>query len=104
MEGTELFAVKIMREKHVNTPEKVEKFMNEVRLLSRCSSPNVVQIQHVSIAGTLVKSCGSKRPAVYYVMRYAVYGEIFSMVQDRGRLTEQLARTFFVQIIKGNAR
>jgi len=102
MDSMEWYAVKIMKEQQVNTIEKLSYFMNEVRLLSECTHKNVVQIISTSISGTIVKPSGIKKSAVYYVMSYARYGEIFKLVRETGRFSEIQARTFFQQLIDGN--
>ena len=101
----EWYAIKIMKEDQVNSAEKLSYFMNEVRILSQCQSPgkNIVDIIAASISGMMVKSSGRKKAAVYYVMSYARHGEIYRLVRETGRFTEILARTFFIQIIRGKA-
>jgi len=101
LDNTEWFAVKIMREEHINTPEKIEKFMNEIRILSQCNNSHIIQILRVSLSGVLKKADGTKKLAVYYVMKYAFFGEIFSLVQEKGRLPENLVRTFILQLLDG---
>eukprot|EP01022_Parablepharisma_sp_SALTPOND_P001961 TRINITY_DN1080_c0_g1_i1.p2 TRINITY_DN1080_c0_g1~~TRINITY_DN1080_c0_g1_i1.p2 ORF type:complete len:352 (+),score=22.30 TRINITY_DN1080_c0_g1_i1:311-1366(+) len=97
----EWHAVKIMKEHQVNSAEKLAYFMNEVRLLSQCSHKHVVQIISASISGALVKPTGKKKPAVYYVMCHAKYGEIYRLVRETGRFTEVQARSFFRQLLGG---
>ena len=77
--------------------------MNEVRLLSQCSQKHVVQIISASITGTVTKSSGKKKGAVYYVMSYAKYGEIYRLIRETGRFAETQARSFFVQLLDGNS-
>eukprot|EP00830_Metopus_es_P009140 TRINITY_DN18848_c0_g1_i2.p1 TRINITY_DN18848_c0_g1~~TRINITY_DN18848_c0_g1_i2.p1 ORF type:complete len:421 (+),score=57.94 TRINITY_DN18848_c0_g1_i2:49-1311(+) len=100
-DSLEWYAIKMMKEHQVNSQEKLSYFMNEVRLLSQCCLPSIVEIISVSISGIYSKASGGKKPAVYYVMRYAKYGDIFRHVRETGRFPEVLARTFFVQLIQG---
>lgn len=103
MDSLEWYAIKMMKEHQVNSQEKLSYFMNEVRLLSQCCLPSIVEIISVSISGIYSKVSGGKKPAVYYVMRYAKYGDIFRHVRETGRFPEVLARTFFVQLIQGKS-
>ncbi len=95
-------AIKIMKD--MNSLDKLEKFMNEARLLSLCSEPSVVGMRAVSIAGTLVNQMGHKRNIVYHVTCYAKYGELYQIIKDTGSFSERLARTYFLQLIKGTKR
>ena len=99
METMEWCAIKIMKD--INSLEKLEKFMNEARLLSLCSEPNIVRMRAVSIAGTLVNQAGHKRNIVYHVTCYAMYGELYQLIKDTGCFSERLARTYFLQLLKG---
>ena len=96
------YAIKIMKEHQVNTPEKLLYFMNEVRILSQSSQKHVVEIISASVSGTLVKSRGVKKTAVYYAMCYAKYGELYRLIKETGRVTEMQARSIFSQLLDGN--
>jgi len=87
--------------KDVSSIEKLEKFMNEVRLLSSSSWQNIVELQAVSINGILTNSHGQKRNVVYHVTQFAKYGEIFQLIKETECFNEKLARTYFIQLLKG---
>ncbi len=87
--------------KDISSPEKLEKFMNEVRLLSSCTSAHIVEIQAVSINGTLITSQGQKKTVVYHVTQYAQHGELFRLIKETECFDEKLARSYFVQLLKG---
>lgn len=95
------YAIKIMKEHQVNTQEKMVYFMNEIRLLSQSYQKHIVEIIAASVSGTLIKARGEKRSAVYYVMSYARYGEIYRLIKETGRLTEIQARSLFTQLLHG---
>ena len=94
-----LCAVKLMKD--ITSIDKLEKFMNEVRLLASCSSSQVVEIQAVSINGTLINSHGQKRTVVYHVTQYAKHGELYRLIKETESFDEKLGRTYFVQLLKG---
>ena len=99
LDTQEWCAIKIMKD--MNSLDKLEKFLNEARLLSLCSESSIVGIKAVSISGTLI-SAGHKRPVVYHVTNYAKYGELYNLIKDTGSFSERLARTYFVQLLRGN--
>lgn len=101
IDDSQWYAIKIMKDDSINTHEKLEKLMNEVRLLSQCSHPNVVELLSISVTGTLVKASGYKKHVIYYVMPYMVFGELCKIMYETGRFQEVLARTFFTHVISG---
>lgn len=102
MDNGDWYAIKIMKEHQVNTLEKILYFMNEVRLLSQSFQKHIVEIIAASVSGTLVKARGEKKSAVYYVMCYARYGELYRLIKETGRLTEPQARSLFSQLLDGS--
>jgi serine/threonine protein kinase len=90
-----------MKDDCVNSAEKLEKFMNEVRLLSQCRHPHVVEISAVSLLGTLIKASGSKKDAIYYAMPFVKFGELYKVIRETGPFQEELARTLFLQALSG---
>ena len=101
IDGMEWYAIKIMKEHQINSAEKLTYFMNEVKLLSQCTGNHIVELISVSISGTITKSNGLKKAAVYCVMCYARHGEIYKLIRETGQFTEALARTIFIQLIEG---
>ncbi len=98
LDTQEWCAIKIMKD--VSSFEKLDKFLNEARLLSFCADSSIVGIKAVSISGTYC-TAGHKRPVVYHVTRFAKYGEIYNLIKDTGSFAEPLARTYFVQLLRG---
>lgn len=90
-----------MREDQVNTPSKLEAFFNEVRILSSISHKNLVQIVRVSIDGEYRKPNGTVYKVVYYIMKYAEFGELFEILQQFESFPEKIARHYFHQLIQG---
>jgi len=100
LEDRKKYAVKIMREDQVNTPSKLEAFFNEVRILSSISHKNLVQIVRVSIDGEYRKPNGTVYKVVYYIMKYAEFGELFEILQQFESFPEKIARHYFHQLIQ----
>ena len=99
LDTQEWCAIKIMKD--ASSLEKLDKFLNEARLLSFCSDASIVGIKAVSISGTYC-TVSHKRPVVYHVTHYAKYGELYNLIKDTGPFSERLARTYFVQLLKGS--
>ena len=100
---SQLYAIKIMKPQSVNSKDKLEGFMNEVRVLSKCNHQNVIGINRASVSGILEKSDFKIKKIAYYIMPYAVYGELFNVISLSGRFDEKLARTYFLQLHYGNS-
>jgi len=101
LEDRKKYAIKIMREDQVNTPSKLEAFINEVKILASLSHKHLVQIVYVNLEGEYRKPNGNVFKVVYYVMRYAEYGELFEILQQFESFPEKIARHFFHQLIHG---
>jgi len=101
MEDKKKYAVKIMRKDQVDTAAKLENFLNEVQLLSSVYHNHVVQIVHVSVMGKYQKPNGKIKNVIYYVMKYAEYGELFEILQKTTSFSERIARYYFRQLIEG---
>ena len=87
--------------KDITSIDKLDKFMNEVRLLSSSISTYIVEIQTVSVNGTFVSASGQKKAVVYHATQYAGFGELYKLVKETGCFDERLARTYFLQLMKG---
>mmetsp|Transcript_36242 Transcript_36242/g.41287 ORF Transcript_36242/g.41287 Transcript_36242/m.41287 type:complete len:444 (+) Transcript_36242:195-1526(+) len=101
LDDSKLFAIKMMRDKEVNTTKKLESIHREVEILSKLRHKNIIDIYEVSSTGRYMKRDGTTRNVIYYVMRYAECGELYKMIECCERITEKMARTFFHQIIDG---
>ena len=99
IETKALCAIKIMKD--VSSRDNLEKFMNEVRPLSVCESDHIVNLQAISINGVLVNSQGQKRTVIYHVTKYARNGEFYRFIRETECIDEKLARTYFIQLLKG---
>ena len=84
-----------------NSIDKIERFMNEVRLLSACLFAHVVGIHFAVINGIFQGPYGQKRTVVYHVTSYAKYGELYRIVRETEHFKEPLARTYILQLLKG---
>jgi serine/threonine protein kinase len=98
----EWVAIKIMKDQCVNSVEKIDKFMSEVRLLAQSVNTNIVEIISVSLSVIYVDSWGNKRSVAYYCMKCAKYGELYKLIRATGSFQEKIARSIFVQLISGN--
>jgi len=94
-----LYAVKIMKD--ISSHEQLEKFMNEVRLLASCEFERIIRLKAASINGVLVNMHGQKSIVVYHVTQYARHGEFYRLLKETQCFDEKLARTYFVQLLKG---
>jgi len=100
LEDREKYAIKIMREDQVNSISKLEGFLNEVKILSSVYHKHIVEMVYVNLRGEYKKPNGKIVKVVYYVMRFAEYGELFEILQKTTSFSERLARYYFKQLIE----
>ena len=101
IETDERVAIKILRERNNIDRIKLDKFLEEVRILTDVDHENVISIKYINMHGIYRKSTGQGFRVVYYVMELAEYGELFNLLQNC-RLSEKLARFYFLELISGS--
>mmetsp|Transcript_40911 Transcript_40911/g.47038 ORF Transcript_40911/g.47038 Transcript_40911/m.47038 type:complete len:488 (-) Transcript_40911:410-1873(-) len=95
-------ALKILTIPNQRIQEKfVEMVSNEVNMMSRLAHPNVVNLVAVSESGTYTKRDGTSKNVMYIALELCTGGELFEYVYVTGRFQENLARTFFHQLVGG---
>ena len=97
----EMVAIKMFKNKQMDRCEKLDRFMEEVRILAQCSHKNIIKILGACISGTLIRGDGSKKSLSYIVLKYAKFGEIYRLINLTGKFSERMARTLFTHIIDG---
>ena len=100
MESKKKYAIKIMRENQINTPNKLESFVNEVQILSSIRYFNIVQIINCNLNGECKRTDGRITKVAYYVMKFAEYGELFKIIQNTPNFSEKCTRYYFHQLIQ----
>mmetsp|Transcript_17365 Transcript_17365/g.31331 ORF Transcript_17365/g.31331 Transcript_17365/m.31331 type:complete len:486 (+) Transcript_17365:3077-4534(+) len=84
-------AIKVMNKQLIKRQHMSEKVHREIRLLKLFRHPNIIRVYE------LVNS-----PANYYlVMEYVAGGDIYSLLERRGKMSEQEVRGYFHQIVAG---
>jgi len=101
LENERTYAIKIMRESQINTNHKMENFIKEVQLLSEIHHSHIIDILHVNLNGVYTKYDGRVIKVVYYVMKYAEYGELYNFLEHTPHFSEDIARYYFHQLIEG---
>lgn len=98
LDTKEWCAVKIVKD--TSSSFQLNSFMEEIRILSQCKNIQIVNLLSASTTGCLVTD-NSKKPISYIVTSYAKFGELYKIIQETGPLSEPLARSYFVQLLKG---
>lgn len=101
LETKKNYAIKIMKESQINTFHKMENFIKEVQLLSEIKHKHIIDIVYVNLYGVISKYDGRTIKVVYYVMKYAEYGEMFNFLEQTPHFSENIARYYFHQLIEG---
>lgn len=75
---------------------------NEVALLAAMNHPAVVKLYEYNLQGELVvKPCGKCTQVYFIVLEFVEYGDLFSLIEQRGEFSERVARFFFKQLLEG---
>ena len=101
LENEKTFAIKIMRESQINTNHKMENFIKEVQLLSEIHHHHIIDILYVNLNGLYTKYDGRVIKVVYYVMKYADFGELYNFLEHTPHFSEDIARYYFHQLSEG---
>ena len=86
--------------KSTESVSELNSFTEEVGILSQCNNQQIIKLLSASTKGCLIMS-HIKKTISYIVTSYAKFGELFKVILETGPLEEALARTYFLQLIKG---
>jgi 5'-AMP-activated protein kinase catalytic alpha subunit len=87
----ERVAVKVLEKKRMQQADEIERVGREIQILKLLKHPYVVRLWEIIYT-----------PArIYLVMEFAARGELFQHIVRQGRLKEDEARKFFVQLMSG---
>lgn len=92
------YAVKIIKRQNVSSNERSIK--NEVEILRGLQHPNIINLIEFHESGEYHKTNGTSYNVMYIVLELATGGELFEYVANTGRFKEEVARTYFHQIIE----
>ncbi|OIS96115.1 PREDICTED: CBL-interacting serine/threonine-protein kinase 5-like [Nicotiana attenuata] len=81
-------AIKVIKKEIVKSPEMMEQIKREISVMRLVRHPNIVELKEVMATKT----------KIFIVMEYVKGGELFAKVA-KGRLTEDVARKYFQQLI-----
>nr|XP_043630690.1 CBL-interacting serine/threonine-protein kinase 5-like [Erigeron canadensis] len=85
----ESVAIKVINKDQVKDQGMVEQIQREISATRLVRHPNIVELHEVL----------ATKSKIYYVMEYVSGGELFAKVSNGGRLKEDVARKYFVQLI-----
>ncbi|KAJ1697712.1 hypothetical protein LUZ63_006224 [Rhynchospora breviuscula] len=83
------FAIKILDRHSVLARKFHDQLKREIGSLKQLKHPNIVRLHEVSASQT----------KIYIVLEYVSRGELYNVIADKGRLSEQEGRRIFQQII-----
>ena len=84
-------AIKIISRKKISIDKNFARCLNEINIYKKLNHPNVIHMFEV------LRSVNY----LYIVMEYAAGGDLYSVLNTKGRLTEPEARHYFRQLIEG---
>ncbi|GAB2293664.1 CBL-interacting serine/threonine-protein kinase 16 [Dionaea muscipula] len=88
MVSNESVAIKVLNKEQVKKACMIDQIQREISIMRLVRHPNVVEFKEVM----------ATRSRIYFVMEYVRGGELFAKV-SKGKLTEDLARNYFQQLI-----
>ncbi|CAI2368560.1 unnamed protein product [Moneuplotes crassus] len=87
----EKVAVKILEKEKIKDNNDVQRIIREIKILKSVRHPSVIQLYEIV----------ETQNQLYLIMEYAEGGELFDLIVDRHRLSEDLACKFFRSLIFG---
>lgn len=99
-------AIKIMNEKE-NEDSRIKQydskllksFLNEIRMCAKSRHRSVIQVTDFQVGGIYRSPDGHALHILYYVMKFASYGELHRLIKDSEIFSEKLARVIFRKLI-----
>lgn len=91
LESGQIFAVKILEKKKIINLKVNDQIKNEIGTLKLLKHPNVVRLHEVLASKT----------KIYMVLEYVGGGELFDRIATKGRVSEDVGRKLFQQLIDG---
>lgn len=82
---------------------QVQKLKREVEATAKCSHPNVIKLNKVDWKFQYPKKNGTTVPRVLMELEFAEGGELFNFLMFTGCFPEDIARTYFQQLVDGLA-
>ena len=93
--------MKIMERENPHLDAKFfELVKNEVGIIENLSHPHIVKVHGWSDSSVLTKPDGRQVPIFYIVLELVTQGELFEYICSTGRLTEDMARFYFKQLLE----
>mmetsp|Transcript_33552 Transcript_33552/g.38545 ORF Transcript_33552/g.38545 Transcript_33552/m.38545 type:complete len:87 (+) Transcript_33552:143-403(+) len=71
---------------------------NEIKTMKSLSHPNIINLIDSSDTAEFVKANGVKREVFYLALELASGGELFDLIAQTGRFSEETARFYFHQL------
>lgn len=91
-------AAKIFKSTH-SLASNMKTLKHEISVMQKLNHPNLVNLVEVIPNGTYTKKNGSNYEALGIILEYCAGGELFEYVANSGRFSEEVARTYFHQLI-----
>ena len=86
----EVVAIKIIDKEKVKKDSMIENLKKEVSILMVVNHPNIVNLKEVLASKT----------KIYLVLEYVSGGELWAIIKEKEKLTEEDARKYFRQMIR----
>lgn len=93
------YAVKLAKKQQSNSNER--SLANEFSVLKEIQHPNLINLIDFSYSAEYKKKNGDIQKTMYTVLELAEGGPLFDYLAFTGKFSEQIARTYFFQLISG---
>lgn len=99
-ETNQKVAIKIFKKTHSLTAV-IATMKKEIEIMKALKHKNIVNMIDLVENGTYKKKNGSSYSCFAIVLEYISGGELFEYVSSTGSFKEEVARTYFIQLVKG---
>lgn len=102
-ETGERVALKILKQRNQISTSMVRQVEREINAMSALGTdcPYIIGLKDVLYNAVYTKKNGQKQESMLIALELATGGELFEFLSFTGAFEEKLARTYFVQLIKG---
>jgi serine/threonine protein kinase len=100
MDTGKRYAIKIIQvSKGKNQYDVSELAQKEIEITCTMNHNNIIKVFDSSISELLTSPSGKQKEVCYMAMEYATKGELFDLILQTEKLSEEIARYYFIQLL-----
>jgi 5'-AMP-activated protein kinase catalytic alpha subunit len=100
MDTGKRYAIKIIQTSKGKNPDEVsENAQKEIEISCAMNHKNIIKVYDSSTSELLTSSSGKQKEVYYIATEYALKGELFDLILQTQKLSEEIARYYFIQLL-----